>query len=86
MYISGYSNTNNGTISNCSLSLNLSITSTGSGECFASGFVGTADEATEWADELWECDLRYDYMYDAEFEGWALMYEVDSLLMTVHLK
>lgn len=49
-------------------------------EVLASGFVGTIEEATKWADELWECDLRYDYMYDANFEGWELMYEVDSLI------
>lgn len=40
MYINGYANTNNGTIANCNLTLNLTINSTGNGECFVSGFAG----------------------------------------------
>lgn len=40
IYISGFANKNKGTISNCNLKLESSISTSGSGECFINGIVG----------------------------------------------
>ena len=41
LYVSAFANHNSGTINNCDISLNSTITTTGNGECYVNGIAGT---------------------------------------------